>query len=93
MNDELRMSAYYYGFKPTGVREIDLILSAIACAGKSYHLTEDWNDDTNGPDYLVGRTPVEWIQNAAVDAAREIEAMREKIPAPPPDDFPNSPAR
>lgn len=81
---DFRMDAYYYGFKPTGVREVDLILSAIACAGKSFHLTEDWDDEANGPDYLVGRTPIDWIQNAAVAAAKEIKALRGQIPAPPP---------
>jgi hypothetical protein len=69
MSDELRMDAYYYGFTPTGVREIDLILSAVACAGKSYHHTEDWNDDGSAPPYLEGNSPVEWIQNAANKAA------------------------
>lgn len=41
---DLRMQAYYFGFSPTGVREIDEILSAVACAGKSYHHTQDWSD-------------------------------------------------
>lgn len=73
MNDkpELRMSAYYYGFLKTGVREIDLILSAIACAGKAYHNTDQWDENTHPyhPDFK-GNNPVEWIQNAANEAAQ-----------------------
>lgn len=67
----LRMSAYYYEFTPTGVREIDLILSAVASAGKAFHHTEDWHDDLTGWDYgpFEGSTPIEWIQNAANAAA------------------------
>jgi len=68
--DDLRMNAYYYSFQPTGVREIDMVLSAVACAGKAYHSTADWDDET--PKYydeFEGETPVEWIQNAADKAA------------------------
>jgi len=66
---EFRMCGYYYGFEATGVPEIDLILSAIACAGKCYHHTEDWNQETRLYDHLEGKTPIEWIQNAANKAA------------------------
>ena len=79
---ELRMSAYYYGFTPTGVQEVDLILSAVASAGKSYHHTEDWCDKTPAYPPLEGDTPVDWIQNAANKAA---EAFRELTPAPAPE--------
>ena len=72
----LRMSAYYYGFDPTGVREIDLILSAIACAGKAYHHTECWNDECEWAPH-TGKSPVEWIQNAANSAATAMLAARE----------------
>lgn len=65
-----RMDAYYYGFEPTGVASIDRILSAVACAGKAYHHTEDWTADAGERDHLRGTTPVEWIQNAANDAAK-----------------------
>lgn len=69
-NDELRMHAYYYGFAPTGVPEIDKILSAVACAGKAYHHTESWTDECNGsPRGHTGNCPAEWIQNAANEAA------------------------
>ncbi len=69
----LRMDAYYYGFEPTGVREIDLILSAVACAGKAYHHTESWNerDESHEP------SPVDRIQDAANAAARAM--LREEL--------------
>ena len=90
MTPAMRLRAYYYGFAPTGVEEIDRILSAVACAGKAFHHTEGWNDevydqvdsDTRVPapyePVLRGWTPAEWIQNAANDAA---EAWR-KMGAP-----------
>jgi hypothetical protein len=74
MSDEWRMDAYYYGFEATGVEAIDRILSAVASAGKSYHHTESWCDDTDPPEYLRGANPVEWIQNAANDAAVAFQA-------------------
>jgi len=72
------MEAYYYSFKPTGIESIDLILSAVACAGKSYHHTEYWMDKTPlYQDKLHGESPVEWIQNAANDAAALIAKLKE----------------
>lgn len=66
----MRLGAYYYGFTPTGNEAIDRILSAVACAGKAYHYTESWNEETPPyEDFFRGKTPVEWIQNAADDAA------------------------
>ena len=38
------MDAYYFGFEPTGVVEIDNILCSIATAGKGAHSTEHWHD-------------------------------------------------
>jgi hypothetical protein len=65
---ELRMDAYYYGFTPTGVRSIDEILSAVACAGKAYHNTCHWGDDDESePSYA------QLIQEAADRAAREVK--------------------
>ena len=75
MTDELRMGAYYYGFSQTGARAVDKVLSAVACAGKAFHSTSEWNDDANCPGH-TGDTPVDWIQNAADEAAREIERLR-----------------
>jgi len=60
--DNLRMDAYYYGFDPTNVKEIDLILSAVACAGKLFHHTRDWNDEVSPYGHHEGQTPTEWIQ-------------------------------
>ena len=68
---ERRMRAYYYGFKPTGVEAIDLILHAIACAGKAYHHTDQWNEECSGYGECIGNSPIEWIQNAADQAAKQ----------------------
>ena len=75
MTDELRMGAYYYGFSQTGARAVDKVLSAVACAGKAFHHTSEWNDDATFPGH-TGDTPVDWIQNAADEAAREIVRLR-----------------
>lgn len=98
----MRLDAYYYGFEPTGDEQIDRILSAVACAGKAYHHTECWGDEIvygtpNGaPElFLRGSTPIEWIQNAANDAARarnsaSLQAADEKrcgvVASPPPEE-------
>ncbi len=71
-NNKLRMNAYYYGFDDTGIDAIDRILSAVACAGKTFHHTECWNDEAKPYDGHFGRTPIEWIQNAADDAAKTL---------------------
>lgn len=73
----MRMDAYYYGFDRTNVELIDSILSAVACAGKAYHLTEDWKDKCEPSEPIHrGENPVEWIQNAAIDAARSYNALK-----------------
>lgn len=69
---EFRMDAYYYGFAPTGLLVIDRILSAVACAGKSFHHTDCWTDQCTPYDHLRGETVTDWIQNAADDAADAI---------------------
>ena len=69
---ERRMEAYYYEFKPTGVDCIDKILSAVACAGKAFQHTRDWNDEGMLRDDHTGSTPVDWIQNAADEASRTL---------------------
>jgi hypothetical protein len=76
----LRMNAYYYSFDPTGVREIDVLLSAVACAGKAYHHTDGWTEESGCyEDAHRGARPVDWIQNAADDAAAAFRAL---VPAP-----------
>ncbi len=69
----MRLDAYYYYFEPTGVEAIDNILSAVATAGKAYHHTDNWTEETPCfEDNLEGDTPIEWIQNAANKAAKAI---------------------
>lgn len=76
-SNELRMDAYYYSFESTGVPEIDLILSAVACAGKAYHHTMCWQDECEWEPH-EGKAPVDWIYNAAVRAAEEIKKLRQR---------------
>jgi seryl-tRNA synthetase len=73
--DKLRMDAYYYGFDETGVKEIDLILSAVACAGKAFHHTQEWNEDASPYEGHTGATPALWIQHAAQQAADAIATL------------------
>ncbi|WP_205042161.1 DUF1778 domain-containing protein [Rhodoligotrophos defluvii] len=75
----MRMDAYYYGFTSTGVQAIDRILSAVACAGKAYHHTGDWTDETAPYEpFFRGACPVDWIQNAAYDAATALREAAER---------------
>lgn len=75
-----RMHAYYYGFDRTGEPCIDLILSAVACAGKAFHHTDGWTDTSPiYNDAHRGETPVEWIQFAADDARAELAALRKRV--------------
>ena len=73
-----RMDAYYYCFCETGIDCIDKILSAIACAGKSYHDTDMWleesweNNDAWDTEGHSGKSCIEMIQNAANEAAKEL---------------------
>jgi len=70
-----RMDAYYYGFAHTGVDAIDKILSAVACAGKAFHDTEDWTSEGLPREHVRGKSPVDWIWNAAADAAEQMRAL------------------
>jgi hypothetical protein len=74
MQPKLRMDAYYFGFSATGVREIDEILSAVACAGKAYHHTERWNDADEGEWSYA-----ELIQHAATRAAARIADLEKAL--------------
>jgi hypothetical protein len=71
-----RFSAYYYSFDPTGADAIDDILSAVAWAGKCYHLTEDW---TNVDD--DGWSERDRIQLAANESALAVAAIRSETRA------------
>lgn len=73
MSEKLRMDAYYYFFDETGCIEIDRVLSAVATAGKSYHHTQDWNDDE------YGNSPVYDIQVAAETAADRVKELEEAM--------------
>lgn len=74
--DDLRLHAYYYSFAPTGQREVDLILHAVARAGKAFHHTSQWADDEMEGFYehCEGDTCEQWIQNAANKAAAALAA-------------------
>ncbi len=64
-----RLHAYYYAFDSTKCEPVDKILGAVACAGKAYHSTECWGDQTPAYDDHTGSHPIGWIQNAANEAA------------------------
>ena len=76
---ERRMEAYYYSFDSTGSDPVDKILGAVACAGKSFHHTDDWYEHASPQDDHTGGTPIDWIQNAAIEAAAEIQSLRDQI--------------
>lgn len=66
--ETLRMRAYYYGFKETGVREVDELLSAVAIAGKAFHSTDQWQDEVYDEEFSV----VDLIQDRANVLAEKI---------------------
>lgn len=74
-----RMDAYYYSFEKTEADSINKILSAVACAGKAFHHTENWNDEAGKYADHTGITPVDWIQNSAKESAAEIERLRARL--------------
>lgn len=73
--DTWRMDAYYYAFDRTKIDCIDKILSAVACAGKCYHHTENWTEDCTDYPHLKGGNCAAWIENAAKEAAEKIQAL------------------
>lgn len=76
--EPLRMDAYYYGFELTGVGIIDRILSAVASAGKAFHHTDDWTDDTwsSGPSE---QDKIQWVANQpALDLLRARTALQQQ---------------
>jgi hypothetical protein len=75
----MRLNAYYYSFGGTGEECVDRVLSAVACAGKAYHHTEHWSDECSAWDGLRGDSPVDWIANAAEDAAAELARLRKEL--------------
>lgn len=78
--DDPRMDAYYYTFKPTGEKSIDAILSAVAWAGKGAHNTVNWDEPDGWEDYGPcdpGQTPVDVIQETAKRAAATLQRVRD----------------
>lgn len=73
---DLRMDGYYIGFGKTGVHEVDRILSAIAHAGKGYHHTDGWTEETKDYGGFTGGSYNQWIQNEANKVAALITVER-----------------
>lgn len=71
-----RLNAYYFGFESTGSPAIDAILSAVAYAGKGYHNTESWGDESRWGE---GRSYVDVIQAAANEAANRVDAAESAL--------------
>lgn len=61
------LEGYYIHFEPTGNDAIDLVLGAVALAGRSYHSTESWSDISEYDDHDYSLTDL--IQRAANSAA------------------------
>lgn len=81
---DIRMDAYYYGFDKTNVDCIDELLSSVACAGKAFHHTEEWMEEASAyGEHTIGKTPIDWIQNAAIKAAKEITSLRQQLAEQP----------
>lgn len=78
---DLRMDAYYYGFTDQKSPELQLVLSAVACAGKAFHHTEDWNDAASPYEGHEGVTPIEWIERAAEKADTALVETRDRLHA------------
>lgn len=77
---DIRMDAYYYGFDKTHIDCIDELLSCVACAGKAFHNTSEWLEESSSyGEHTVGKTPIEWIQNSAIKAANEITSLRKQL--------------
>jgi hypothetical protein len=90
LKKELRITSitenlYYYSFDNTGVFEVNKILHAVACAGNAFHHTDQWQDEALVCYGHKGRTPEQWIQNAANDAARSLSfskwiSVKDRLP-------------
>lgn len=69
----LKMSAFYYAFKPTGELIIDKILSQVARAGDAYHHTAMWSEPRVWAE--DARSYIEHIQMAADEAAEQVRTL------------------
>lgn len=64
----------YLAFNRTGNEDVDKLLHTIEKAGKAFHMTEQWDDETGEMYGAVGNTPTEWIENAALELAKKLES-------------------
>ena len=69
------IESYYFDFKETGVKEIDLLLKVIADAGRSFHSIDGWTDECKS-DLIEGYSCVDHIQNAANKAAFKLYILQ-----------------
>lgn len=77
MAEELNFSSYYVNLTPTGAYPIDLVLSAVARAGKAYHHTSDWLEPDAYPEApFEGDTWRDRIDNAGKRAAELVIALQ-----------------
>lgn len=76
LEEKKQYRAYYYSFESTGDLGADKILELIAAAGKSYHSTQDWNEPL---EWLGGKSYVELIQQAAIEAAERSLELETKL--------------
>jgi hypothetical protein len=74
-----RYQAYYFGFEETKDPLIDKILSAICFAGKGYHNTAGWVEETSDYGDYTGGSYEGWIQTSANEAAEEITKLKEAL--------------
>lgn len=75
----MNLSSYYFSFESTGNKDVDMLLYAVARAGKCFHSTDQWVEEidwVNSP-LLEGNSPVDWIQNAANNLAKSLEIKNE----------------
>jgi hypothetical protein len=76
MSEELRMNAYWYSSIKITVREFDIVLSAIACAGKGSHHADSWDTLPETTFYpFKGNSYIEFIQNAAIEVSDKIKSL------------------
>lgn len=72
--EELPMYGYWFTFEPTGVIEIDRILSAIACASRWSHSTEGWIEGDGLGDEPSHIERIEFAARAAADTISTLSA-------------------
>lgn len=74
----MRMEAYYFRFEPTECYPVDKILSSVACAGKGFHNTSNWNDEIGkSKEFPDGYSYVDLIQQSAFEASILVKEMEQ----------------